>query len=394
MARMPSEAPREAKPAPRPVGRPAVGGSYRPTCPSGARRGFGPALLFSCVLGFAGCTPPPAPPTSGVVPSAVTLSSTNAIVSTTTETLAPYELRQISDTQANQAYALGPDDVIAISVYGHPEFSVPAQGITNTVGGALITSDGSVALPLVGNIHLGGLTLQQAQDAVAAAYQADIRDPRVAVQLVHAESLSYYLLGAFTSPGIKYPVHQLNLLEALALGGSVDMVHADLYQAYVAQGATKLPVDLHALLVEGDLSQNIMLAAGDTIVVPSGDIENVFVFGAVGRPGAIPFQSGALSLLQAVASAGLDLPSYTDARLSQIRVIRAHGRIAQFFVVDAAKILSGAAAPFPLKPGDIVFVPPTLVATWNQVLAQLIPSLQVVSDSINPFVAIRYLETH
>ena len=129
-------------------------------------------------------------------------------------------------------------------------------------------------------------------------------------------------------------------------------------------------------------------------MVPSSDIENTFVFGAVGRPGAVPFQNGALSLLQAIASAGLDLPSYTDARLSQVRVIRAQGRTAQFFVVDASKILGGEAAPFQLQPGDIVFVPPSLVATWNEVLKQLIPSLQVVSDALNPSVSIRYLETH
>lgn len=355
---------------------------------------LGLRLLVVCSpVALAACDPPD-PPRQAVMPSAVVLANTSAIVSSEIQTLSPYEMRQVTDTEPDNAYTLGPDDVIAVSVYAHPELSVPAQGITSTDGGALITSDGSAALPLIGNIALGGLTLAQAQNAIGQAYAADIVNPRVAVQLVRAQSLSYYLLGAFTDPGIKYPMHRLNLLEALALGGSVDMVHADLYQAYVAQGDVKLPVDLHALLVDGDLSQNITLAGGDTIVVPSGDVENVFVFGAVGKPGAIPFHDGALSLLQAIASAGLDLPSYTDARLAQVRVIRAQGRTAQFFVVDAAKILGGEAAPFALQPGDIVFVPPTIVATWNQVLAQLLPSLQVVSESLNPFVSIRYLETH
>ena len=353
-----------------------------------------PRVLAVCgMLALAACDPP-SPPPQAVVPSAVVLAKTSAIVSSEIQTLSPYEMREITDNDADPAYTLGPDDVIAVSIYAHPELSVPAQGVTNTVGGALITSDGSAALPLIGNIHLGGLTLAQAQDTIAQAYAADIVNPRVDVQLVHAQSLSYFLLGAFTDPGVKFPVHRLDLLEALALGGSVDMDHADLYQAYVAQGDVKLPVDLHALLVDGDLSQNIQLAGGDVIVVPTGDTENVFVFGAVGKPGAIPFHDGSLSLLQAIASAGLDLPSYTDARLAQVRVIRAEGRTAQFFVVDAAKILGGEAAPFALQPGDIVFVPPTLVATWNQALAQLLPSLQVIATAINPFVSIRYLETH
>jgi polysaccharide export outer membrane protein len=189
-------------------------------------------------------------------------------------------------------------------------------------------------------------------------------------------------------------VRELSLLEALALGGSVDVSQADLYQAYVAQGQTKLPVDLHALLIDGDLSQNITLAPGDTIVVPSSENENAFVLGAVGAPGPVKFQGGELSLLQALSAAGLNLQNYTDARLGQIRIIRSSGRNAAFFVVDANKILNGQAVPFALQPGDVVFVPPSPVATWNQALRELIPSLQTVAYSLSPFVSIRYLENH
>jgi polysaccharide export outer membrane protein len=204
--------------------------------------------------------------------------------------------------------------------------------------------------------------------------------------------MRYYLLGAFTSPGIKYPLHPMTLLQVLALGGSVNLPEADLYQAYVAQGNVKLPVDLYALLVQGDLTQNIELASGDVVVIPSSSTENAFVFGAVTKPGAVPFEGGSLSLLQALSQAGLDLPSLTNAELSNIHVIRAGGRSAEFFVVNAAMIANGQAVSFDLQPGDIVFVPPTMVATWNQVLAQLLPSLQTVSAVLNPFVSIKYLQ--
>lgn len=316
----------------------------------------------------------------------------SAILSSQTETLSPDQVREVMDTSSNKAYVLGSNDVIGVTVYSHPELSVPEIGApSNNVGGALITGDGTVELPLIGSIHLGGFTLDQAQQAIAAAYQPYIVNPKVAVQLVQAQSLSYYLLGSFTSPGIKYPVHQLTLLEALALGGSVDIPTADLYQAYVAQGSVKLPVDLHALLIDGDLSQNISLASGDVIVVPSSLTENAFLFGAVGKPGAVPFQSGALSLLQALSEGGLDLTNYTQAQLSRIHIIRAHGRTAEFYIVDANLILEGRAAPFALQPGDVVFVPPSPVASWNQVLALLIPSLQATADILEPFVQINYL---
>jgi polysaccharide export outer membrane protein len=292
-------------------------------------------------------------------------------------------MRIVSDPSINSAYNLGPADVISLTVYLHPELSVP---------GALITSDGTVELPLIGSIQLGGLSLGQASIALTNAYAVYLNHPKLAIQLQQAQSLRYYLLGAFSSPGVKYPVHQLTLLEALALGGTVDISGADLYQAYVAQGQVKLPVDLYALLLNGDLTQNIPLAAGDTIVIPPSSSENAFVFGAVGRPGPIQFQPGGLSLLQALASAGLDLPNYTAARLSAVHVIRAHGQSAEFYVLDATKMLAGSAPSFPLDPGDIIFVPPTGVATWNEVLKEILPSLQTISGVLNPFVSIKYLQ--
>jgi polysaccharide biosynthesis/export protein len=338
--------------------------------------------LLGCAL-LVGCDPVPKSP-----PNIIQSLPQSAILSSQTETLTPDELRTVSDTHPNLAYILGPDDVIQTQVYLHPELTISNSGGSE---GALITSDGTVGLPLIGNIHLGSLTLAQAQDALTAAYSTYIPNPKVSLQLVTPQSLRYYLLGAFADPGIKYPVHPLTLLEALALGGSVDLTNADLYQAYVAQGNVKLPVDLYSLLIDGDLSQNIPLASGDAIVIPSSADEDAYLFGAVGKPGPVQFVSGALSLLQALASAGMDLANYTDAQVSRIHIIRARGQSAQFMIVDARAIMEGRAAPFALEPGDIVFVPPTAVASWNQVLAQILPSLQVISGVLNPFVSIKFL---
>jgi polysaccharide export outer membrane protein len=315
----------------------------------------------------------------------------SAVVSTESQTLSLEQQERESNRLINSAYRLGPNDVIAVSVYSHPELSSPQPGTMGGLGGIMITSDGTIGLPLIGNVRLGGLTIDRAQKNIAADYATYINNPNVTVQLVAAQSLRYYLLGAFSAPGVKYPGHTLTLLDALSLGGSVSLPNADLYQAYVVENSRKLPVDLHALLLDGDLTQNVTLASGDTIVIPPASTENAFVFGAVGKPGAIPFEAGSLSLLQALSVAGLDLPSYTSARLEQVHIIRAHGKTADFIIVDAAKIVQGKAFPFSLEPGDIVFVPPTRVASWNQVLDMLIPSLTTINGVLNPFVSIAYL---
>lgn len=308
-----------------------------------------------------------------------------AVVSSTSETLPPGTGTTVAD------YRLGPSDVVAITVYRHPELSIPQGGANTTNGGVAINNDGTVDLSLVGNVALGGLTVAQAQQKLQQEFGRYLQQADVAVQLVSPKSLRYYLLGDFAQPGVKISDRQLNLLDALSLGGSLNIANADLFQAYVSEGNQKLPVDLRALLVDGDMSQNIMLNPGATIVIPPAGDEKAFVFGSVTKPGAIDFEGGGLSLLGALSEAGMDLNSYSSAELSQVRIIRSHGAGADFIVVDARKILQGQAMPFALQPGDIVFVAPTMVATWNQALNQLLPSLQTISGVLNPFVSIKYL---
>ena len=347
------------------------------------------SVVFLCMTLAACAEAPmqshPVTPVTATVPSAV--------VSTMTQTIPMPPVHAPGEYNTNRPYVLGASDVISVSVYLHPELSAPSLGASTGLGGVMVTSDGTVGLPLVGNIDVGGLTITQAQERIQNAYATYINNPNVTVQLVAPQSLRYYLLGEFSSPGVKYPGHALDLLDALSLGGSVNLANADLYQAYVAKGTHKLPVDLHALLVNGDLSQNIVLDSGDTIVIPPSSTEDAFVFGSVGKPGAVPFQAGSLSLLQALSVADMDLTNYSASKLGQIHIIRSNGNTAEFIIVNAAKIVDGEAMPFQLEPGDIVFVPPNGLASWNEVMNLLLPSLNTVNSILNPFVSIKYLST-
>jgi hypothetical protein len=76
-----------------------------------------------------------------------------------------------------------------------------------------------------------------------------------------------------------------------------------------------------------------------------------------------------------------------------VHVIRSEGDHGELFVVDVAAIMEGEAAPFELAPGDVVYVPPTGLTTWNEVIGMLLPSLQTVAGVLEPFVQIKYLST-
>jgi polysaccharide export outer membrane protein len=222
-----------------------------------------------------------------------------------------------------------------------------------------------------------------------------LKEPKVTVQVVFTGSIRYYFLGQFTQPGLKYSDRPLRLLEALSLGGSVQLERASLTTAYVARNGKRLPVNFQRLLREGDLRQNIRLRTGDVIFVPDMSAEQAFVFGGASgsnpQGGAVPFRNGRLDLLQALAQVGFGTRERALGKLSETRVIRSHGDRGQLFIVDAERMLKGEAAPFPLMPGDIVFVPQTGLASWNEAISQLVPTLQAISGLLNPFVQIKYL---
>ena len=316
--------------------------------------------------------------------------------------LDPGLLAATEGEREGDAYRLGPGDTLLVAVYDHPELSIApfvpmgAMPQGSRPVGLLVDNDGTVQLPLVGTVRVDGYTTQELRVLLEQKLAVYLKEPKVALQILFAGNIRYYLLGQFTNPGLKYTDRPLGLLEALSLGGSVDLERASLRTAYVARKGKKLPVDFRRLVIEGDLMQNIRLKTGDVVVVPDRQSEQAFVFGGVSGSnpigGAVSFINGKLTLPQALARVGFGQAEHFQGQLSNVRVIRSDGDHGELFVVDVNAILSGEAAPFDLAPGDVVFVPPTAFATWDQALNALIPFLETVSGVLQPFVQIKYLQ--
>ncbi len=339
-------------------------------------------LLLASLLLSACSSVPPHPTEVSQLPS--------PIISAQPDRLPPKILASL--LHGDHHYHLGPGDVVSVSVYLHPDLSVPAPGISSTgLPGAQVDNDGSMQLPMLGTVQVQGLTLAQLRLKLIKLYAQQVRDPEVSLQLQQPRSIRYYMLGEFGKPGIVYADRPMNLLQAMAAAGSVSLAQANLRSAYVIQDNRKLPIDFNGLLVHGDMSQDIMLQTGDTVFVPSNANMLAFVLGSVAKPGPVPFVDGHLSLLAALSAAGLDTNHLTTAQLRDVRVIRSEGPAGELYVVDAQSITEGKAAPFPLEAGDIVYVPQNGVSSWNQALQLIIPSLQAFSDLLNPFVSAKYL---
>ena len=171
----------------------------------------------------------------------------------------PQPLDSLSGMNAD--YQIGPNDLIDVDVYGVPELKRTVR----------VNSSGAVSLPLVDRVSLLGLTGQQAEEKIAAAYSEKyLQNPQVSVFIKEFTTRRITIEGAVVKPGI-YPVTgQLTLLRALALAGGgakfADLSEINLFR--MGQNGQPVPLqtfDLDAIR-EGK-EPDPPIVADDVIVV-------------------------------------------------------------------------------------------------------------------------------
>lgn len=287
---------------------------------------------------------------------------------------------QASGSAPDIEYRIGPGDELTVNVNG--EESMQALALR-------VDSAGFIQLPIVSRVNVQGATLAEIQEQLVKAYSEEFVDPWVVVSISKFRSRPIYMLGELRLPGVVYLEEPTNIMQALALAGGVTE-NAYLDGARLLREDKIVAVDIEALLSDGKLDQNVWLQPRDTIYVPGTQDLKVFVLGAVDTPGAQPFERG-VGLLAAISSAGGTIGG--EARLKDTRIIRTHSPLkGELITIDVDGMLRGARPDFPLRAGDIVFVPNTPLGNWNEVVRQITPSFQLVSEALEPFVQIEFLK--
>jgi polysaccharide biosynthesis/export protein len=273
---------------------------------------------------------------------------------------------QLRNYPANATiYTIGPFDRISLNIWRYEDLS----------GEVTVKEDGTVFIPNVGLVPLGGLTLREAQISLTRLLAVYVNDPQVDVQPVEVRSKLYYVTGALRNPGA-YPIYKpITLAEAITVaGGTEPEAVAD--GALFSRGGQVYPIDLSKIY---STQRPIYLTAGDLLYVPSRADANVFVVGEVFRPGAYPlFSTNGPELLQAIAQAGGYTPSADE---NEVAIIRRNGEQLVVRVVDIKAALRGKASgvdELRLLSGDIIWVPPSGMGNWNRGLALIGPTLDTV----------------
>jgi len=160
------------------------------------------------------------------------------------------------------AYIIGPNDVLAISVWKEPE-------ITRSIP---VRSDGKISLPLIGDVQAAGRTPMQLEEDIAARLKDYITNPQVAVIVEQINSQKFNILGQVTKPGSFPLTAGTTIVDAIAIaGGFKDFAKTKgvyLLRQNSAGIEERFNFNYDRFIKRKNTAQNIKLLPNDTIVVP------------------------------------------------------------------------------------------------------------------------------
>lgn len=263
-------------------------------------------------------------------------------------------------------YHLGAGDIIELFANSVPEINRKY----------VIGPDGWISVPGVGGVNLTQKTRAEAEQAVTDLLERNYREPRVTVLVAEYNNNRIYVLGEVRKPGEYNFAGRPTLLGALSRAEGLTS-SADMRSCKVVRGkGMLLSVNLYDLLEKGNRSLNLALQPNDTVFVSANEANLFYVLGEVERPGVFALGEK-MDAVRAIAMAG---GPTEDAVLSEVRVVRQAEAAAQVFVVNFERIVAGRAdsPPETVRSNDIIYVPRKALASFNYVLRQVTPSLNLL----------------
>lgn len=234
-------------------------------------------------------------------------------------------------------------DEISIRLFSDPKY-LPQVRINN---------DGTVVLPLIGVVHLEGLSVTQAEQLIAQKLEdaGMYRNPQITLQITEGPNAVVTVIGEIHA--VVPVVGTRHLLDVLSTAGGIPPTASHVITINRPGVPKPLVVDLGTDPLLSSLG-NIPVFPGDVIVVSRIGI--VYMLGSfTSSLGTIPLNAYTpLTLTEATALAG---GIKWEGRFTDLRIIRTVGDHRTVAVYDIKKVLNGKVPDPILQPNDIVYLP-------------------------------------
>ncbi|MGB9405947.1 MAG: SLBB domain-containing protein [Terracidiphilus sp.] len=259
---------------------------------------------------------------------------------------------------------IAPGDFLDVSEVHTPEFHSAVR----------VSPSGTVTLPMIHEVQVGGLDEQGAAHAIEAALMAQgmLLHPLVSVLVISYAGQDVSVLGEVVRPGVyPYTLHHrlLDLISAASglspsAGRLVNVFHRD-------DAKTPHPVVLDPSGTDTAADHNPELAPGDTVQVSRAGL--VYVVGDVQRPGGFPVDPAqGLTVVQALS---LAWGPTQNAAIGKALLIREQKGGRTLTSLNLKRMLHGQEPDQPVRDRDILYVPDSAARNlWNRTMESAIQS--------------------
>ena len=159
-------------------------------------------------------------------------------------------------------YLIGPNDVLSVMFWRNKDMSTEQ---------VVVRPDGYITLPLLNDIHAAGLTPEALRLQVLDEARRFVEEPAPTIIIKEIHSRQVFITGQVEKPGTYQLTDQMTVMQLIALAGGVKEF-AEREQIVVMRteaGRQVLHKFNYKWVLKGlNLSQNIVLRPGDTVVVP------------------------------------------------------------------------------------------------------------------------------
>lgn len=280
-----------------------------------------------------------------------------------------------------EPYRIGPQDILLITVWDHPEITLPlGQYRTDAATGMVVDEEGLLYFPYIGRVAVGGQTVSQVRETLTSKLSRVLQKPQVDVKVLAFRSQKVHVGGEVRNPA----AHNITdvpftLGEALNRAGGF-LPTADQSRVAISRGDQTWSINALELFAQGNRMGQIQLKNGDSVHVHHREESQVYLMGEVRNARSVPTLNGRISLAQALSEAG-GINTLT-ASAKSIYVLR-RGRTdsaVDVFHLDAYNPVAMVMADrFTLLPRDMVFVDAGTLVRWNRVVGLLLPTTSLLS---------------
>ena len=241
-------------------------------------------------------------------------------------------------------YVLQPDDIVTVNLYGVEDFSLKPR----------IAEDGTVNLPLIGPVSIGGLTIAQAEQVVdALLIQHDmVKVPGTTIETVERPHQVVTVSGNVAKPGVYPATGKHTLSDYLSTAGELKDTASSTVTLTRPGSISPIAIPLGPD-PRNSTFRSIPIFAGDEI--HASGVGTIYVIGATKIQGAFPLKNNTpTTVFEAIALAG---GIGFEAAANSSQVVRTQGDKRILIPVHVAKIITGKEPDLLLRNDDILYIP-------------------------------------